>query len=164
MARTKILYRFTIGKPVQFNANLFTPFKNAGLAPVNLEDFYNTNDTDAYQLEEHQIQFSIKMSSLTQKTNSGRFTISNLDDEFVNYLISNRNNNLACIFEAGDNDQGIKEVFKGTVTQVKDDFSKETRVTEITVTDGSVNTKNAYTIKSFARGTPNATVISKFAR
>lgn len=159
MARTRILYRLTVGRPLTINKDLFVPFRNEGLAAINLENFYNTSDPEAYQLENHQVRFSIKMSSLTQKSNSGKFTIANLDDDFVNYLIANRDNNLAFIFEAGDNDQGIREVFKGTVTNVRDDFTTETRLTDITVTDGSVNTKNAYTVKSFARGTPFSTVI-----
>ena len=159
MARTEILYRLTVGRPLVINQNLFTPFKNEGLAAINLEDFYNTSDPEAYQLDKHQVVFSIKMTSLTQKVNTGKFTIMNLDDDFVNYLISNRDNNLSFVFEAGDNDQGIQEIFKGTVTNVKDNFSKETRVTDLTVVDGGLNSKNAYTVKSFARNTPYSTVI-----
>ena len=88
MARTGILYRLTVGRPLVINQNLFTPFKNEGLAAINLEDFYNTSDPEAYQLDKHQVVFSIKMTSLTQKVNTGKFTIMNLDDDFVNYLIT----------------------------------------------------------------------------
>jgi len=159
MARSKILYEFIIGKPIEVSDNFQTPLRNETFATIALDDFFDENDTNAYKFTNHQIIFNCKLSSENSSANNAMVTLVNLTDDVVEYLESNANNNLVCTLSAGDNEQGIGRIFAGTVTNVRDDFSTNTRRTQLVISDGGFNIKNAFTVRSYPRNTSQSKII-----
>lgn len=157
MARSKILYEFIVGKPLEVNDDFQVPLRT-GQSTIILDEFLNENDSNAYKFTDHQITFNCKLSN-DPSANNARATLFNLEDTVVDYLSANANNNLVCVLKAGDNEQGIGRIFVGTVTNVKDNFMADTRRTELTIGDGSVNIKNAFTVRSYPRNTPKSKII-----
>lgn len=159
MARSEKLYRLTIGSPLIIPESYFVPFKNETFQPIDLESFYNKEDPNGYIFTRHQIQFTIKTGSSTTTTNTASITLFNLEDDVVEYLEANSNNNIVCVLEAGDNEQGLSDLFRGTVQAVQDDFTTVDRKTKLLLTDGGVNARNAYTVRSYPRNTPYDTIL-----
>ncbi|AGH32059.1 baseplate hub [Vibrio phage PWH3a-P1] len=158
--RTEILYRFTIGKPLKLPEGAFTPYKfDEAPAIISLNDYFDTEDPfNSYIFTQHQIQFNVNMDS-SSKINSSYVTLFNVDEEVINFVTTNHNNNLVCILEAGDNEQGLKEIFKGTITAAqKIDDTQDTQL-KMNLADGSVNAKNAKTVRTYPRGTTYETIL-----
>lgn len=150
--RTSIQYEFMVGVPINYNENLFTPFENAEERAINLAEF--TDRVKGYVFTKHQITFNINYSSEKKEANSAKISLYNLDDDAVNYFKKNTRKNMPAFLSVGDNVQGLKEIFQGTVQKVEDEFSSETRVTTFTILDGGLNIKNAYSVRAWPRGTP----------
>lgn len=161
--RKEILYQMVIGKPLTLSKSMFTPLKNEADQAIAIEDYYDKNDANAYLFDKHQITFSIKMSSTTSDANKASFKLYNVDDKILNYLITNKDNKLVITFAAGDNAQGLKELFNGTVEDVVVDDTSETRIITLKVLDGITNIKNAKSVRRWPRGTPYETVIRDLA-
>jgi hypothetical protein len=153
MARTSIQYRFTIGKPLNLSKQFFTPLKNEEFPTIALADYYSTSDpTNSYIFTEHQIQFSVNMDN-NSKPNSSSITIYNVDEEIKQYIKANKASNIVCILEAGDNEQGLKKVFEGTITRSEFVEDSEVNYVKFSLGDGVVSAKNAKTIRTYPRGT-----------
>lgn len=162
--RTEILYRFTIGKPLKFDRDFFTPYKNENFPTIALDDYYDVNNPyNSYIFTQHQIQFNVDMDS-SSKVNSGRVTLFNVDEEVVNFVTTNHNNNLVCILEAGDNEQGLKEIFKGTITAAQKVDDTQDTLLKINLGDSVVSAKNAKTIRTYPRGTAYETILKDLNR
>lgn len=158
MPRTRILYRFTIGNPLELGDDYFSAYSEKTTAPVALEDYYDSNATNSYIFTNHQCKFKIVMND-KPSANVGFMTLYNLDEDVIGYLQENSGNNLVCILEAGDNEQGLKTIYRGTVSNVKIRDDDTDNQTKITITDGGLNIKSAFTVRGYPRGTPWETVI-----
>ena len=165
MARTRILYRFTVGIPLDLSEDFFAPLEYGSTEErqlLKLEDYYDTEGSNSYIFTEHQIRFTIRMSDKSSP-NLGHVTLYNLDDALLNYLQANSGNHLACILEAGDNEQGLKQICKGTVSSVKISDNDTDNWVKIGITDGGLNVKSAYSVRGYPRGTPYKTVVADLA-
>lgn len=162
--RTKILYELLIGKPLKLSKTMFIPIKNENDRDIILEEYFDRNDANAYVFTEHQITFKIKMSSSQMDANKASIKIFNLDDETVDYLITNQRNKLVVTLSAGDNVQGIKEIFNGTIEKVDINDRNENRIVALTVVDGITQITNAKSVRRWPRGTPYQQVISDLAK
>ena len=162
--RTEILYRFTIGKPLKVDKDFFIPYKNESFPTIALDEYYDVEDPyNSYIFTRHQIQFNVDMDS-SSKVNSSKVTLFNVDEEVINYVTTNHNNNLVCILEAGDNEQGLKEIFKGTVTTAQKIDDTQDTLLKITLGDSVVSAKNAKTIRTYPRGTTYETILKDLNR
>lgn len=159
MARTNILYRFTIGKPFKVDSNYFTPYKTEEKPVKLLSEFYNTdNPYNSYIFTDHQITFDVKMSD-EPNPNVGHFTLTNPDKEVVDYVTNASGENIVCILEAGDNEQGLIKIFEGTAVnayKIEDDTEVKLKMS---LGDASVNTQNAKTVRTYPRGTKYETIM-----
>jgi len=162
--RTEIRYRFTIGRPLKLNKDFFIPYKNESFPTIALEDYFDVEDPfNSYIFTQHQIQFQINMDN-SSKVNSSQVTLFNVDEDVINFVTTNHGNNLVCILEAGDNESGLKEIFKGTVAAAqKIDDNQDTQL-KFHLADGAVNAKNAKTIRTYPRGTTYETILSDLNR
>lgn len=158
MARTEILYRFTVGKPLKLGEEYFSPYNNAVDQTIALEDYYDTSANNSYIFTEHQCKFKINMDD-KPSANIGFVILYNLDDDLIGYLQENSGNNLVCILEAGDNEQGLKLIYRGTVSNVKITDDDTDNQAKLTITDGGFNIKSAFTVRGYPKGTPYSTVI-----
>ena len=161
--RRKILYELLIGKPLLLNKNTFIPLKNEDERAIALEEYYNKNDANAYIFSEHNIVFKIKMANSKEEANKADIKIYNVDDEILEYLITNQDNKLVVTLDVGDNAQGLKELFNGTIEKVEVNEGDETRIVTLTVLDGITSIKNAKSVRRWPRGTPYQTVIRDLA-
>lgn len=161
MSRDTKVYQLTVGKPLDLDEISFTPTYATQTGYYDLDDYINEDDLNGYVFTEHQITFALKKASDKPELNSGTVTIYNLDDETALYLKNNVKNHLTCSLKAGDNESCLN-IFRGTITAVVDDFSAETRKTKLTLSDGGANVKNAYTVRSYTRGTSKQKILSDF--
>ena len=159
--RTEVLYEFIIGESLQIYSN-FSPLKVniAEYFPIYLEDYVDYDNPSAYLFNAHDCSFKVTKTNNNDRLNSLVMTLFNLDDDVVDYLSTNSGNNLVAILRVGDNEVGLSKLFQGTVTKVKDDNSNTDRVTTITVSDGKVNTQNAFSLRTYDTGTPRKTILA----
>lgn len=160
--RTKILYQFVIGGSLIITDE-FDPTKS-DYKPIRVEDNVDEAAPNAYLFNEHDMKFRYKKSTKDKQPNKLEITLFNLDDDVVDYLTTNSGNNLCAILDVGDDDVGLSNAFKGTVTTVVDDFSSEDRKTKITVEDSRVNMKQAMTVRTFSANTPIKTIITEVSK
>lgn len=159
MARTNIVYRFTVGNPLKLGDDYFAPYNSQeDKTYVELSEFYDTEGTNSYIFTQHQCKFNIRMSD-KPSANIGFVMIYNLDDDVINYLQENSGNNLVCILEAGDNEQGLKQIYKGTVSNVAVTDDDTDNYVKLTITDGGLNIKSAFTVRGYPKGTEYKTII-----
>lgn len=154
MSLFKRAYKILIGDPYKIN---FSPTNNTFSRVQQLEDFYANAEPNGYVITDHQITFTINKGSTANKKTS-EITIFNLDERFVGYLVQNQDKKLVISFQAGY-EGDLKQIFKGTIDKVVDDFSDENRKTTLTLGDGVVNLKEAVTLRSYPRNTPVTTII-----
>ena len=86
-------------------------------------------------------------------------TLYNLDSDLLKYLQSNSGNHLVCILEAGDNAQGLKQIYKGTISNVKITDDDADNYVKLTITDGGLNVKSAFTVRGYPKNTPYKQII-----
>lgn len=151
--RNKILYEFSLGVPVNLKPEMFVPFEKAKFTGMdnkidNYEDEYK-----GFKFTNHQVEFEVLLSTERQGANTCQVTIINLDDNPVNYAVANGNNSLSAFLKVGDNVQGVSTIFQGIVTKVDDLKQGETRRTTFILSDAGFNLKNAFTVRSWAKGT-----------
>ena len=133
--------------------------------PLSLGSDFNKqiNDTksNAYVLTEHHIEFEINKSN-DANSNKGYVTITNASDDFVNYLNQNANQHLACLLEAGYEDQGMTTLFMGGVSHFEDEWdgSLIIRRTKLTLGDGELALATATTARSYRTGTKLNTILN----
>lgn len=158
--RTKIIYRFTLGNPIDVSKDLtpLPPDKKA-YNPLAVYDNIDPENPNGYVFTNHNIVFSCKKTSKPSTTNSLEVSLYNLDDSIIEHLKINRGNNMLAMLEVGDNSNGLKSLFTGTVAKVVDNNNKETRITRLTLKDGAVNKNNAFTIRTFEKGTKLVDII-----
>lgn len=161
--RREILYECVIGKHLKLSKTMFIPLKNEADQSIKIEDYYDRNDANAYLFNEHNIIFKIRMSSTSSDANKASIKLFNLDDEVLDYLITNQDNKLVLTLSAGDNAQGLKEIFNGTIEKVENEETNETRITTLLVLDGITQITNAKSVRRWPRGTPYETVIRDLA-
>lgn len=159
MARSEILYRFTVGIPLELGDDYFSAYSDETTKPVALEDYYDSSATNSYIFTKHQCKFKIVMND-KPSANVGFVTLYNLDTDLIKYLQENSGNNLVCILEAGDNEQGLKTIYRGTVSNVKLTDDDTDNQVKITITDGGLNIKSAFTVRGYPKGTPWKTIIT----
>lgn len=158
--RSEILYELVIGEPILIDKNAFIPLKNEEERSIFIQDFYDRNDANAYLFNQHQIIFKVNMSSVNEHANNASIKVWNLDDDVVEYLVNNQGNRLALALSAGDNVQGLKEIFLGSIEKVTVEEQGEDRVITLIVLDGITQIKNAKSVRRWPRGTPYQTVIN----
>ncbi len=163
--RSKMLYRFTIGKPLQVAREWFDPpYSNDLFATIALGDFYDTEDpVNSYIFTNHQIKASVKMDQKST-LNQAKIILYNLDPEVTDYLRTNQSNNLVCILEAGDNVQGLKEIFKGTLGKLDIQETDTEIMADMQLIDGGVNVRSAQTNRAYPRGTTYETILKDLNR
>lgn len=152
-------YRLLIGSPYPVS---FSTDSEAFSKVENLSDHYKNAKNNGLLIEDFRVSFNIKKASTANKDTSD-ITIYNLSDDMVNYLIQYQDKNLACLFEAGYESEGIKPIFRGTVDSVEDDFSGKDRMTKLILGDGSVNIQEAMSSRSYPRGTHITTIVGELA-
>lgn len=157
--RREVLYRVTIGNPLKITDDYFSPFNNESDKLIALDDYYDRNSPNAYVFTEHQVVINVRMSSQKRDLNECTIQLYNIDEELIKYFTANKQNNLVVIVEIGDNVQGLKEVFRGTASKMYVEPNGENTILNITVTDGGVSVRNAYTSRSYPRGTSWANIV-----
>lgn len=163
--RTEILYEFIIGKPLQIDSTFSPPKLNiAEYLPIYLGDYVDYENPNSYLFTTHDCSFKVIKTNNNDRLNSLVMTLYNLDDDVVDYLSTNSGNNLVAILRVGDNEVELSELFQGTVTKVRDDNSSADRLTTITVSDGKVNTQNAFSLRTYDTGTPRKTILEDLIR
>lgn len=159
--RTEILYEFIIGKPLQIDSTFSPPKLNISeYLPIYLEDYVDYDNPNSYLFSTHDCSFKVLKTNNNDKLNSLVMELYNLDDDVVKYLSTNSGNNLVAILKVGDNEVGLSELFQGTVTKVRDNNSGADRKTSITVSDGKVNTQNAFSLRTYDTGTPRKDILT----
>lgn len=159
---TKFLYAYklTIGAVLNVRDLLGTgpdyesrgiPFKKQ----IDLNTYAQREETSsnkAFLFTDHQIQFSISKDD-SSDPNDSTITLFNLSDNTVNYMEQNYENHVVVKLEAGYVNDQIKLLFLGTLKRMEDNFEGETRKTTLYLTDGSSNTQEAYSSRSYPKGT-----------
>ena len=140
-------YELIIGRPVY-----------VGEKAVNLGKYANTNEGNAYLINDLHIEFDIKKDN-SKDPNKASLTIFNLSDEMVDYLSVNQNESLAVLFKAGYNGDN-KLIFQGTVEYVEDMFPEETRRTKLILGDGTLNLTTTMSSRSYRKGTSYNTILN----
>lgn len=161
--RIKRIYQFIIGTPLKITSEFFDP-EIPRLSPfIDYESYYNKErPTNGLMFDSHQIDFKIRMSG-KENTNNCSINITNLSDPLVSELDVNQGNDQVCAFYAGwqhsDGTKELKRIFIGTVSKVSDKWQGQDRQTQIQLTDGGVNVKNAKTARFYPAGTEFDTVV-----
>ena len=140
-------YRLVVGLPLSLGSNFDTKL--------------NDTKSNAYVLTEHHIEFEINKSN-DSNANKGYVTITNASDDFVNYLSQNANSHLACLLEAGYEDQGMTTLFMGGISHFEDEWdgSLIIRKTKLTLGDGELALAVASTNRSYKTGTKLNTILN----
>ena len=150
-------YNFIIGKPIILPDDYFIAPLARGNTPVlSLENYYEDNrQEDAFSYSNHEMSFRVVK---TEGKNSAEVTLHNLPESTLNYLLSNRDNNLVVMLKVGyDND--LKLLFQGVMKDCTPTKNGTTSYTKITIGDGDVNMKNAYTSRTYPKGTQARTIV-----
>lgn len=141
-------------------------------SPLNIKDYLNSNNSftktfdpsvyapsseiqgkgNAFLITGLQITFNVTKDE-SSSANTASVEICNLTDSVVNYLYANVNNKVAVKLEAGYVSDKIKQLFLGTIDQIKDVFEGDTRKTTLEVSDGTAMTQEAHSTLSFPKGT-----------
>jgi hypothetical protein len=151
MSRKQRSYSLLFGKPLQLTEAYFTAPLLRGTNPViNLESYYNEDDPNAYLITEHEISFTVNKG--TKSNNNAKIVIDNLSENTINYLLSNRTQSLVVMLKVGY-DGFNKLLLQGTLKDCTVSKSGDTSKTEISVTDGGLNTSSAYTSRVYPVGT-----------
>ena len=140
-------YRLVVGLPLTLGGNFDTKL--------------NDTKNNAYVITDHHIDFEINKSN-SPESNKGYITITNLSDDFVNYLSQNAGKSLAVLLEAGYEDQGMTTLFMGGVSHFEDEWDDSliTRKTKLTLGDGELALSVATTARSYRTGTKLNTILS----
>lgn len=138
-------YKLTIGNPY-----VVPPTGLSGNIR-ELESFYTNAEVNGFVFTDHQIMFNINKGS-TANNRKSTLSIVNLSKDKVDYLVQNRDKNVVIKLEAGYKDN-LKVVFKGTVDKVENTEDTQDRITKLTLGEGSVNKKEATTLRAYPRGT-----------
>jgi len=158
-------YKLTIGAVLNVKDLLGTgpdyesrgiPFKKQ----VDLNTYAQREETSsnkAFLFTEHQIQFSISKDD-SSDPNDSTITLYNLSDNTVNYLDQNYENHVVVKLEAGYVNDQIKLLFLGTLQRMEDNFEGDTRKTTLYLTDGKSNIQEAYSSRSYPKGTSHNTI------
>lgn len=158
--RDKIQYKFIVGTALKLKPNSFDPSSN--------EVFYYTDSTEenanAYIFTEHQIRFSVRMSNKNSDVNSATIILSNLPDDVINYVKTQKDNHIIGALYAGDNVTGLGLISSGEITKISDVWDGGVRNTTFTIQDGSAFIKNSFTSRKFTTGVLKNEIIKDIAK
>jgi hypothetical protein len=140
-------YRLEIAKPVTKDIAF----------PLN-ENMLSGSRGTSLILTDHQITFEIKKTS-GAALNQTKIEISNLSPDSFGFISNFRGQEVYLKLVGGYVDD-IKTLLTGQVVAVGDTFEGHTRKTEITVTEGFTNAKEARSSFSFLPGTLHSIILS----
>lgn len=158
-------YKLTIGLPLNIKDQLNS---NGGFSKTVDSSVYSPasekeGQGNAFLITGLQVTFSISKDDSADANNSS-IDIYNLSDNTVNYLTANANNRIVVKLEAGYKSTNMKQLFIGTVDQIKDVFEGDTRKTSLELSDGTAFTREAHSSVSFPKGTPTNTVVKTLVK
>lgn len=157
-------YELLIGQPTSFYEGTPTVKNFVDTPPdivnqSNVQNYVNTKDGDALILSSHNIDFDIDKSKESGK--ESKLVIYNLSDNFREYLNAKSGKPVALILKAGyATDEELPIVFQGEIFKTTDSFMGHTRKTEILLKSGYGNLQEAYTVRTFKKGTKASDVLS----
>lgn len=149
MARVSRSYELTLGLAIDLDDTYWCSLKDE-TSLVSLDDYYSTEDPDAYQITTHHITYRITKKE--EGNNKIDISVNNLSSAARSYLIANKSKDLTVYLKLGY-DGVNKMAFQGTITNVTMSKSKGTSITRILATDGGMNTKKAFTSRVYPAGT-----------
>jgi len=158
MARFLYAYRLTIGKAISPKKALNRsgsgqPFKYIIDYSTYLPKESTTDQNNAFQFSDLQISFNISKDD-SAEPNQSTITLYNLSDDTVNYLNSYLKEKVVVKLEAGYVGEELKQLCLSIVDHIVDKQDGATRKTELSLADGTANTKEAITSRTYARGVP----------
>ncbi len=153
-------YTLTFGEAISVTTDDFTDYGGFNGWRLDLDNYVAPGINAAYQIDEHNISFSISKSGESTSPNNATITINNLSENLANYLYQNQNKSLTLILKAGYEDTVVKEIFRGTISGVTDTRRGNDRITRLSVSDGGFNMKETTTSRVYARGTRIDTIIT----
>lgn len=118
----------------------------------------STAPTNAYRITEHNISFTIN-KSVTDSPNTGEITVYNMPSSILDYLDSLNGKPVTAILSAGYEDEGMKEIFKGTVESFSYSFNGPDSILSLNLGDGTANMRETVTNRSYPAGTPYKTIV-----
>lgn len=159
-------YELEFGQPISFyGADRDTNFKSIPY-PVNYTTsqskaasyFDNANGDKGVRLTSHNMSFSIRKGKDASKDT--KITIYNISDNVRSFLEANNGKKPVILLKAGYmTDQELPILFNGEVIMVDDQFNGTTRITELTCATGTTSIQEAYSVKTFKKGTPVSTIV-----
>jgi hypothetical protein len=151
-------YELILGKPVTFTQGVLLPappttFNNN----LSLEDQLRTTDGTLLVISQHHLDFKISKNTKGDLA-SATFTLYNPSPDTLAYLNSKSKQAISVVFKCGYEDN-YAVAFVGTVSKTMHvDEGIEQYIRFICV-DGEVQTKEAYTNRTFRKGTPITQVL-----
>lgn len=153
-------YELQFGQPISF----YGITKDTRVTPLrtttdssNLQQ-YASVDNKAIKLVNHNMSFRITKGKDSSTDNE--ITLYNISDSVRKFLEANNGNKPIILLKAGyETDTELPILFNGEVIAVTDSFNGTTRTTALTVTTGTTSIQEAYTVKSYRKGTTGEDIL-----
>lgn len=156
-------YRLTIGQPIIAGSGTSSPsvpYRTlAGQISNELDIAQSSEKTNkgAVILTEHNVSFDIEKVS-AKSVNSCVITIHNPSDDTMSFLQDANGKKPLVMLEAGY-EGGMGKIFLGNLMYFVETFLDENRVVDMHCGDGSEVVKAATFVKSYPKGTANASIV-----
>jgi hypothetical protein len=151
-------YELILGRPVTFNQGVFQAETSSVFNEnFSLEDQILNTQGQSIVISEHQMEFKISRNA-NGDLGSATISVYNPSPSTVDYLRANAKQNISVVFRCGYEDN-YATAFIGTLTKSMHISEGVDQQVRLIVTDGEVSTKEAYTSRTYKKGTPVSTVL-----
>lgn len=159
-------YELEFGQPISFyganstnpstSRNTFVPISTTTSPDVVAKRL--TPESSAVKLTQHNMSFRVTKGK--DATTDNEIVIYNISDNVRKFLEANNGNKPIILLKAGyETDQNLPLIFSGEVIHCIDTFNGTTRTTTLTVTSGTTAIQEAYSVKSYRKGTTGDQII-----
>ena len=159
-------YELEFGQPISFyganstnpstSRNTFVPISTTTSPDVVAKRL--TPESSAVKLTQHNMSFRITKGKDASTNNE--IVIYNISDDVRKFLEANNGNKPIILLKAGyETDQNLPLIFSGEVIYCTDTFNGVTRTTTLTVASGTTAIQEAYSVKSYRKGTTGDQIV-----
>lgn len=155
-------YELLFGQPISFFEG--TPTTQVPFRPEQgidsrylLSNYVDVDQAKALKLTEHNIDFDIVKTK--EQGRESKITIYNINDSTRRWLEAKAGDNPILILNAGYEDTPLNLIFQGEVIKVRDSFQGHTRRTEILLQQNFRNLTEAFTTRTYRKGTKASQIV-----
>lgn len=155
-------YELLFGQPVSFynsTVEIESPLAvpNNTQSPQELSTYVDTKFGEGLQLTDYHIEFEISKTKEAGK--ESKITIYNISDLVLRYLEAKKDDAPILILKAGYQDTDLNLLFQGEIFNVSDEFQGTTRKTTLLLKSGFRSMGEAFTTRSYRRGTQASVIV-----